>query len=278
MLKNFLRYSKIMLDNGHLLDSDQYNIEFEVERTADSKGNSATIILRYINESTKQWFKQKGQLQISAGYKEGLIGLIFNGVIERLEEHSDTLEIFATESNAKMRNTVVNESFTPDTLASTIVKKLIQDYNFKIGKIDIPNDYKYYGGRYFTETFKESMDKIASDTACIWYEKKGLIYFHPKNSNSIKTYINANAGLLEFNKKDANKYTMITKLNHTLDENATVEVEFDQNKKISVIIKSVSHSSSDFTTICEVIDPSVKVEKKAKKGGGQDDGGDFDWL
>lgn len=268
-MQNFLRYIKLVVGNK-VLDSDLYNIEFEVDRTTGSEGNSAEITINYINNSTKTLFKQKGKIELLAGYKKGQVGIIFNGFIERIDEKYDSLEILATESNAKMVNTVVNESFTPETLASTIVRKLIEDYGFKAGKIVVKNDVKYYGGRYFTENFKDSMDKMASDTNCIWYEKKGLIYFHPADENNNKIFINANAGLIEFNKKDKNKFTMISKLNHELDENSYVEVEYQRDKRAYLRIEKVKHTSDEFVTECELIDPNA--------AGGEEDDGDLDWL
>ncbi|MCQ9627578.1 hypothetical protein HS141_11630 [Cetobacterium somerae] len=251
-MKNFLRYSRIQLKDGTIIDSDQYNLRFEVDRTLKSNGNMARIELFYINDDTFNLFKKEDEIQLSAGYKKGVIGLIFNGNIDSVEKERDSVVLLCTESNEKMRNTIVNESFTPDTRVSTVVKKIIESNDFKIGKLFIENDYKYYGGKYFTESFKDSLDKISTEVNCIWYEKKGLIYFHPKDYDPDITFVTANSGLLEFNKNNDDGYIMITKLNHMLDEGNKVEVEYEENKKIMVIIENTSHYSDDFITQCEV--------------------------
>lgn len=251
-MENFLRYSRIQLEDGTILDSDQYNIDFEIDRKLDSGGNSARLEILYVNEDTFNLFKNADEIQISAGYKKGVIGLIFNGSIDEIKKERDSIIILCTESNNRLRNTIVNESFTPETRVSTAVKKIIEDNGFKIGKLHIENDYKYYGGKYFTESFRESLDKISSEVNCIWYVKKGLIYFHPQDYDPDITFVTANSGLLEFNKNNDDGYIMRTKLNHMLDEGNKVEVEYEEDKKIMVIIESTRHYSYEFITECEV--------------------------
>lgn len=248
---NFLRYSKIIV-SGKELDSDNYNIEFQVDRSSSSDSNGAEITLIYTNKDTFNLFKQDEEIQILAGYKKGIIGLIFNGTIDEIKEESrDTILIIATESNSLFKNYVVNESFTPNTKASLIVKKIIQDSGLTIGRLHIENDYIYSRGKNFIENLKDSLDKLASVTNCEWYEKKGLVYFQPKDYKPKKVYINANSGLLEFN-KTTDGYVMTTKLNHTLDEGTIVEITDNKNRKLNVVIETSSHYSDDFTTRCEV--------------------------
>lgn len=251
-MKNFLRYTEIIVD-GESLDSDLFNIQFQIDRSSSSDSNNAIITILHINEDTKNLFKLFSDIQIIAGYKMGIIGLLFSGTIDELQSTKNNLEIVATEGNAIYTNTIVNESFTPNTKASDIVKKIIGDNGLQLGHILIPNDFQYYRGRYFTETLKDSLNKIASDVNCIWYEKKGLIYFHPDKEELEKTLLNANSGLLEFNKKNEDEYIIISKLNHTLDEGTIVIVEYDDNNSIEVLISAASHYSSDFTTKCEVM-------------------------
>ena len=251
MAINFLRYIKLQLQNGAILDSDQHNIEFEVNRSTTSNGNIATLDIKYINNATFNLFKQDEELQIIAGYKKGVIGLLFNGTIDKIEKKIDSVTIICTEDNEKIHNTVVNESFTPNTKVSTAVKQIVEKNGFKVGLIEIPNDYQYYRGKYFTENVKDSLDKLASEVGCQFYIKKGLVYFHPPKRDFGTNIINANNGLLEFNKKE-DGYIMITKLNHLLDENTKVQVEFNKNEKVIGIIQSVSHYSNDFVTECEV--------------------------
>lgn len=250
---NFLRYIKIVV-NGITLDSDQFNIEFEVDRSSSSSANGAKIKLMHINDNTYNLFKIDHEIQIMAGYKKGIIGLIFLGTVDEIEKKLDSLTVLATESNDKIKNTVVNQSFTPNTRQGDIVKKIIQDAGFQIGDIYIESkdDYQLYRGAYFAETLEESLNKMASKTNCTWYEKKGLLYFHPKNYNPEIVFINADSGLMEFNKKNDDEYVMVSKLNHTLDENKRVTVEYEVGKKIDVIIMSASHYSSEFITECEV--------------------------
>ncbi|MGL5625472.1 hypothetical protein, partial [Cetobacterium sp.] len=241
--------------NGVALDSDQYNIEFSINRSATSNGNGAEIKLLYINNDTFNLFKQDYEIQIIAGYKKGISGLLFLGDIDEIEEKQDSVTILATEKNASVKNTPIIESFTPNTRQSDIVKKLLDMTGFNIGKIHIPQEYDYqlYRGEAFHGTIEESLNKMASKTNCKWYIKKDLIYFHPQNYDYDRTFINANSGLLEFNKKIEDEYTLVSKLNHTLDENVILEVEYETNKKIEVLILNSSHYSNDFVTECEVM-------------------------
>lgn len=251
---NFLRYIKLVV-NGIVLDSDQYNIEFAVNRSSTSSSNGAEIKLLYINDDTFNLFKQDYEIQIIAGYKKGIIGLIFLGNIDEIEKERDSVIILVTEKNADIKNNSIIESFTPNTKQSDIVKKLLDTTGLDVGKFHInpENDYQLYRGETFHGTIEESLDKMASKTNCIWYIKKDLIYFHPANYEYDKTFINADSGLLEFNKKNENEYTLVSKLNHTLDENMILEVEYEENKKIDVVILNSSHYSNDFVTECEVI-------------------------
>lgn len=250
---NFLRYIKIVV-NGIALDSDQFNIEFEVDRSSSSSANGAKIKFLHINDNTYNLFKIDHEIQIMAGYKKGIVGLIFLGVVDEVEKKLDSLTILATESNDKIKNTVVNQSFTPNTRQGDVVKKIIEGTGFEVGEmfINSKDDFQLYRGAYFTESLEESLNKMASKTNCIWYVKKGLIYFHPKNYNSEKVFINADSGLMEFNKKNDDEYVIVSKLNHSLDENKRVTVEYEIGKKVDVFITSASHYSSEFITECEV--------------------------
>ncbi|MEG3013094.1 MAG: hypothetical protein RR795_01380 [Cetobacterium sp.] len=251
MIINFLRFTKVIIGDKEL-NSDDYNIQFKVNRSLSSDANDAEIKFTYINEDTVSLFEKGKEIKIMAGYKKGIIGLIFSGTIDEvIEEEINDILIIATEGNEVLRNKIINQSFSPGTKASLIVRKIIQEAELTPGSINIPNEINYLRGKNFTENVKDSLDKIASENNCIWYEKKGMIYFHPENYSPGKTFINANSGLLQFN-KTTDGYTLITKLNSTLEENNIVEVEYNIDKKINVIIESVSHYSDDFTTHCEV--------------------------
>lgn len=251
-MRNFLRYIQIIVGTT-TLENDKYNIDFQVNRSSSSGGNGANITLTYINEDTFNLFKKDEDIKIIAGYKEGIIGLVFSGTIDEIEKERDSINILATEDNTKIVNTVITESFTPGTKASDIIRKIIRDNNIDIGEINIPNDYRYWRGKYFTESFKDSLDKMAGDVNCIWYIKKDLIYFRPKEDIKEITYLNADSGLIEFN-KTTDGYKIVTKLNHTLDEDVKVKVEYEKGKTINVIINTSSHYSGDFITECEASD------------------------
>lgn len=248
-MKNFLRYSRIQLKDGTIIDSDQYNIEFEVQRRFGKKINKAIIRILYINKATFLLFRKDEEITLSAGYKKGEINVIFSGKITKVKgEDYDSIILFCHEGKDKLETIVVNESFTPGVRASTIINYIFQTYNLKKGNIEIPIDYVFSRGFIIIKGLDECLEHLCDILSTVrknitqdpgktmsFYEKKGLFYFEPSDTVQGTRFLTANNGLLTVNEEEIKNEKDLNILGIKKDEQKNIQINF--TSKISICIE-----------------------------------------
>jgi hypothetical protein len=129
---------------GQGIDISALRINFTVTKMTNASPNLLTARVYNLSPKTMQQVKNYRRVILSAGYKNGNFGVIFDGTVvlyvQGKENTVDTyLEIFAGDLDSGLNNTVVNLTWPAGTTPTQKAKDAIQ----KMGiKVEVPQEAK----------------------------------------------------------------------------------------------------------------------------------------
>lgn len=196
-----------------IIDYDNLDIDFNISFQNSKNINTCNLTLYNLSHDTLSKIKAEDAIRIKAGYEE-FNGYIFTGKIDYVSTNKTNLDvetkIICTPDSSSWNMAFISQSWARNTLATTIVKQIIELANWQVGHLEV-KDIKYQGGKVFRNNARFCLEEIAEDTNSLLYFNNGLVYMYPKDKTFKKTItLKPTDGLIETPVVTVNKSTKIT--------------------------------------------------------------------
>lgn len=286
----YIRVEFVRPDNTLVYDSDNFTIEFELEKNRSGQTNILNLNIYNIKyESAKvstleyDFLRSKPQMLLYAGYREDLqiepeFELVYTGqlVTVRPSYNNDNLDItfqmVGVQEQEIWKNMILNVNEPKGKKPSEIIREIIakvgsytdefgNDFSLKIGEIRIEGeggrDIPYKSGFSKSNTTLEKiLDEIAKDTYCNYYIEDRLLYFIPMVQYIDVTNYIAFRDLLSLS-ADEDGYNIVTGFRN-FRVNTLIQVENIEKK---FVIDKINHVCSgedgSFETEIHVLDLEI---------------------
>lgn len=276
MAFNFIPDVDVVIE-GVTYNNFNYSISFLINRRNLNLGNDAIVSIDFLNKESRTMFLKMSKtatdvenpykeysIIIMAGYKTTGKSMVFEGIIEEVEENdSGGITFSCTEGNYDFINSTINKNFAPGTTILEAVKNIMQTSKYGIGVIDSNiKDIKLTRGYNTTLTLKESLEGLAKalDQGIKVRVKKGIIYFISRKYSEKQIEISADTGVKSIKERDE-EYIITMYLHNTLMEDDIVNVKDKSGAITRMKINTVSHFYNK--NRCETqIEAMVEVENK----------------
>ena len=177
---NALFRRNIIVQTGNVsINSDDLDLEFDVEFDDDTEANESEIILYNLSDTTIQNIKKGEKVTLTAGYKEDT-GIILSGFISHVKTVFDDLDKVTTvkviDSVDRIERKIENLAYAKGSKASTILNDLLTKVGLPVAKFSIKRDYVYKDGLTVNAGLMETIKKQAQVCGVSTYISKGQIY------------------------------------------------------------------------------------------------------
>lgn len=239
----------IELENGERMKISEPRIGFEFTYSATDTPTEGRIILYDLKAETAEAVQTTARaVRMSGGYQQNL-GLLFDGVVRRIEHERDGLErqtrivvggqtIIPPGENENHRAVTVNSNGEEITLKAAVAS-VVEQLGLELGDTsplpDLTSAEFYAGGEDGTEVLTGWLRFHDVE----WYEEKGVIQFSKKRARSnraIDVTISEETGMV-----------------------GTPRVEFDDDGGVSVGVKALLNPAIELGT-------TIKVESEIITG------------
>lgn len=283
-MSNFFGRKVELLFDGTKITND-FTIEFDVEFDDGPDVNISTIVIYNLTDSTIRKFKKGLPVTLNAGYT-GDIGVILFGTVRNAYSEWDGPNKITTITIADAGDTwltkTINKTYKKDTTAKQILIDANKAAGMKIGKLSLPINKVYKGGKTIKGPIGTINSEIVPDCNAKWHTTKGFIYITGKNEGKeTNILLNKNSGLIE----TPTPYTKTEsyKVNKTVVTYSTVNGK--KKKKIEVKEEDRSRTLHGYKCRCLLnhrieTDSIIKIQSLSANGrfrvaAGKHDGGNF---
>lgn len=249
------------------LDSDEYDLEFEVKFDDDLEANEAEIKVYNLTQNTIKNLIVKKPISITAGYK-GDTGVIFRGYISKVKTKREGCDkittIYALDSFDLQEKDLTDITYAAGSTASQILKDLIGKTNLPIAVFEPKRDWTYTDEQSISGGLMDSIRKYSEVCGISTYINQGKVYAQSV-SKGINGYFNlsSDTGLIdspeEFQEKITaedyedvvNGYTVKSLLQHRITTASVVNL---QSREIrgEYRVRSGSHIFNESEAITEM--------------------------
>ena len=242
----------------------ELDIDFKINFSDDSDGNTGTVTLYNLSEQTIEQIKIDNNFQLIAGYEE-FNGVVLPGIIKRKRtvwEDVDKITTLTVGDNTdNWLKSTINKTWKAGKRASDIFPEIIRATNLSVGEIDINKDIIYEKGITFSMTCKQALDELAADTNSKLYSNRGKVYVRPFNKASRKAFlIDKDHGLLNSPEKiesdsedKPERYSVQILLNYKIQVDSLIKLDSkDVKGNFRVIEGEHVGQGENFSTNMEV--------------------------
>lgn len=230
----YMREIEVMLEDKTIRHPN-IDIEFEVNFSDDSEGNTGYIDLYNLSPQTINQIEEGSQIVLSAGYR-GNVGQLLPAVAESVYTRPDGVdkktEIIIGDHTDAWLNMSINRTWAAGKSAETIARDIIDILPFDLGEFNPAKNVTYENGKTFTETCKTALEELAIDTATKLHVARGQIFFRPLQKGAEEVILlNSSTGLIgspERGEKDGQViYDVKCLLNYKIWADEVIRIESD---------------------------------------------------
>lgn len=175
-------FSAIIQTDKTVLNSSEFDFEFDIPFDDDTVPNEATITIFNLSNNTVNNFKKGNELTITAGYGDDL-GIVLKGKISTVKtKHSgvDKITTVYVLDNADYNDIdIIEQTFSGSVKASYILKTLLEKLKLNIAVFEIQRDHTYDTDVSVKGSITEAIKKYADICGVSVYIHKLQIYCRP---------------------------------------------------------------------------------------------------
>lgn len=287
---NALFKRNIMMKTGNVsINSNNLDLEFDVEFDDDTEANESEIILYNLSDTTIQNIKKGEKVTLTAGYKEDT-GIILSGFISHVKTVFDDLDKVTTvkviDSVDRIERKIENLAYAKGSKASTILNDLLTKVGLPIAKFSIKRDFVYKDGLTVDAGIMETIKKQAQVCGVSAYINKGQIYVQSISEGDDTNFsLSVDTGLISLSEfeeeisaeeyKDAVKgYEATMLLQHRISTGSILNIRSKNvNGRYRVREGHHSYDGSDFLTKVKAIEcPKQEVKTDNSNTGNKNNG------
>lgn len=243
---------------NRIFDYEELDIYFEIEFSNESDCNVGTIKIYNLKNESINYIKKGLGVEVIGGYGEKL-GVLFRGIVDRFVtevDGSDKLTTVYISSNSKSWNgKMINRSWPPGTMSSTIGKELIEYSDFSLGKMELSEDIRYEKGKTFVCTIKKALEELAIDTKSKLFNSSTAIYLQKDTDNLNKIIdLDSESGLISIGNKEDNLFLIEAFLTPDIEEDCKINIKNSKYNGLYLVKKGkhIGGEGNDFVTKVEV--------------------------
>lgn len=287
---NALFKRNIMMKTGNVsINSNNLDLEFDVEFDDDTEANESEIILYNLSDTTIQNIKKGEKVTLTAGYKEDT-GIILSGFISHVKTVFDDLDKVTTvkviDSVDRIERKIENLAYVKGSKASTILNDLLTKVGLPIAKFSTKRDFVYKDGLTVDAGIMETIKKQAQVCGVSAYINKGQIYVQSISEGDDTNFsLSVDTGLISLSEfeeeisaeeyKDAVKgYEVTMLLQHRVGTGSILNIRSKNvNGRYRVREGNHSYDGSDFLTKVKAIEcPKQEVKADNSNTGNKNNG------
>lgn len=268
---NALFKRNIIVQTGNVsINSNDLDLEFDVEFDDDTEANESEIILYNLSDTTIQNIKRGEKITLTAGYKEDT-GVILSGFISHVKTSMDDLDKVTTvkviDSVDRVERKIENLAYAKGSKASAILNDLLTKVGLPVAKFSVKRDFVYKDGLTVNAGLMETIKKQAQVCGVSAYISKGQIYVQSISEGDDTNFsLIVDTGLISLSAfeeeisaeeyKDAVKgYEVTMLLQHRISTGSILNIKSKNvNGKYRVREGHHSYDGSDFLTKAKVIE------------------------
>nr|WP_314099223.1 hypothetical protein [uncultured Lachnoanaerobaculum sp.] len=285
---NALFRRNIIVQTGNVsINSNDLDLEFDVEFDDDTEANESEIILYNLSDTTIQNIKKGEKVTLTAGYKEDT-GIILSGFISHVKTVFDDLDKVTTvkviDSVDRIERKIENLAYAKGSKASTILNDLLTKVGLPVAKFSIKRDYVYKDGLTVNAGLMETIKKQAQVCGVSTYISKGQIYVQAiSEGEDVNFTIEVDTGMISLSEfeeeisaeefKDTVKgYEVTMLLQHRISTGSILNIKSKNvNGKYRVREGRHSYDGSNFLTKVKAIECPQKDDSTDNKDSGLPD-------
>jgi hypothetical protein len=248
-MSNFFGRKIELLVDGTKITND-FAMEFDVEFDDGPDVNLSEVVIYNLTDTTIRKFKKGLTATLNAGYT-GDIGNILTGAIKFVHNDWEGVDKKTTITIADAGDTwltkKINKTYKKDTTAKQILTDAIKISGLKIGKMSLPTNKVYKGGKTIKGPIGSILSEIIPDCNAKWHTTKGAIYITGKNEGTNSSVLlSKDSGLIETPTAYSKSETY--KVNKTVVTYSTVNGK--KKKKIEVKEEDKSRTLYGYKVKC----------------------------
>ena len=192
----FIKFSYCKNEITNVLD-----IDFDIPFDDGPEVDVATVKIYNLSSNTIERIKKEKTGTLSAGYN-GNYGVILTGKIQSVkttwENTVDKLTtITIVDANDNWLTNDFNKTYKKDITAKQILTDLIKASGLKLGKLSLPTNKIYKGGKTVKDKIGKAIADIVPDCNAIMHVTRQTIYVSGRNEGTdINVLIDKDSGLL----------------------------------------------------------------------------------
>lgn len=273
-----------LLVNGTKITND-FKMEFDVEFDDGPDVNFSKVIIYNLTDTTINKFKKGLAATLNAGYV-GDVGNILSGTIKDVKTEwsgpDKITTITIADANDKWLTQKISKTYKKDATAKQILTDAIKLSSLKVGKISLPTNKVYKGGKTIKGAIGAIISDIVPDCNAKWHTTKGSIYITGKNEGvESNVLLNKNSGLIEtptpYEKSESYNVNKTVVNYETVNGKKKKKVTVEEENKTRVMhgykVKCLLNHRIKTDSIIKI--QSLSANGRFRVAAGKHDGGDF---
>jgi len=240
-----------------------FRMDFQVSFDNEPEADDVALTIYNLREDTINRVEAGQTLTLAAGYGSD-IGTILAGTIQEAraewQDVDRALNLTVLDTVQDWARTPVSKSYAPGTPASRIIRDLLGTYGLEVGRLSLPDDVQYAGGKVASGTLQSVLDEIARDCGARATFAAGSVNIAPGYAGEREAVVlRYDTGLIESPQRivdadDEKEYDVWCLLNHRIGPGSIVEIEsMTANGWFRVIAGQHICNDMDFMTHLEVV-------------------------
>jgi hypothetical protein len=261
------------------------DITFDIEFDDGPDVNISEVKIYNLATETINDLKKNSWGYINAGYGSD-IGGILTGVIKDVKtvwEGADRLTtITMADTSDSWLTKEINKTYKTDVTAKQILTDAVNASSLKLGKISLPTNKVYKGGKTIKGPIGKVLDDIIPDCNAKWHTTGGKVYISGKNEGTeSNVLLNKNSGLIEtptpFTKNEDYKVNKTVVTYETKNGKKPKKVTVEEEQKTRVLhgynVKCLLNHRIKTDSIIHI--QSLSANGKYRVAAGKHNGDDF---
>lgn len=220
-----------LLTNGQKI-TNEFTITFSVPFDDGPEINMAEIEIYNLLDTTINTFKKGGTVTLNVGYV-GDLGVLLTGRIKSVDTDwsgvDKTTTILVADANDDWMSKEINKTYKKDITARQILADCIAASGLKVGKLSLPVNKVYKGGKTVKGPIAKIVAEIVPDCNAKMHVTRGAIYIAGRNEGTgTAIVIDKESGLI-------NSPASITKEESYKVNKTVVEWETKGKKKVKKV-------------------------------------------
>ena len=193
--------SAVIISGDVVINAADIDFEFTVPFDDDTEANESEIIVYNLTWNTINRLVYNNPITIMAGYKEDT-GIICKGYIKKVSSKKEGPDRITTikilDDPSRQEHAIKSKSFNAGTLASEILKALINELSLPLAVFEPARDKKFKDAQTVDGDLMGSIRQYAEICGISVYINKGQVFARPLTSGDAVSFtVSEETGLLE---------------------------------------------------------------------------------